>query len=74
MLDQGKTSLPLFLNYGGADKSVFDMNIEEFEQAARDIRKRAMEKAFSKGLPIYTSKEGKLVAEYADGHFEVVEN
>lgn len=50
------------------------MNIEEFEQAAQDIRKRAMEKAFSKGLPIYTSKEGKVVAEYADGHFEVVEN
>jgi hypothetical protein len=74
MLDHGNTSLPLFLNYGGADKSVFDMNIEEFEQAAQDIRKRAMEKAFSKGLPIYNSKGGKVVAEYADGHVEVVES
>ena len=74
MLNQGNTSLPILLNYGGADKSVFDMNMEEFERAAQAIRNRAMEKAFSKGLPIYISKEGKVVAEYADGHFEVVEN
>ncbi len=63
---------PLYLRYGGAKKSTFDMNQEELEQAAQSILRRAKEKAFSKGLPIYFSKDGELMAEYADGRIEVV--
>ena len=63
---------PLYLRYGGAKKSTFDMSSEELEQAAQSILRRAKEKAFSKGLPIYFSKDGKVMAEYADGRIEVV--
>jgi hypothetical protein len=63
---------PLYLRYGGAKKSTFDMNAEELEQAAQSILRRVKEKAFSKGLPIYFSKDGKVMAEYADGRIEVV--
>ncbi len=31
------------------------------------ILRRVKEQAFSKGLPIYYGKDGKVVAEYADG-------
>ena len=48
------------------------MNDEELEQAAQSILRRAKEAAFSKGLPIYFSKEGVLMAEYPNGHIEVV--
>jgi hypothetical protein len=63
---------PLYLRYGGAKKSTFDMSSEELEQAAQSILRRAKEKAFSKGLPIYFGKDGKVMAEYADGRIEVV--
>jgi hypothetical protein len=63
---------PLYLRYGGAKKSTFDMSFEELEQAAQSILRRAKEKAFSKGQPIYYSKDGKVMAEYADGRIEVV--
>ena len=55
-----------------AEKSVFDMNPEEFKKAAESIVRRAKEKAFSKGLPIYYSIEGNLFAEFADGHTEQI--
>jgi hypothetical protein len=70
MSDQPRT--PLYLRYGGAKKSVFDMNPEELEQAAQSILRRAKEQAFSKGLPIYFGKDGKVMAEYPDGRIEVV--
>ena len=63
---------PIFLRYGGARKSTFEMTAEEFEEAANSILRRAKEKAFSKGLPIYFGKDGRVMAEYPDGHIEIV--
>ena len=48
------------------------MNEEELEEAAISILRRAKEKAFSKGSPIYFGKGGKVYAEYSDGHIEEV--
>ncbi|MBN8856162.1 MAG: hypothetical protein BGO55_08330 [Sphingobacteriales bacterium 50-39] len=62
----------LFLRYGGAQKSTFEMNSEELKQAAQSILRRAKEMAFSKGLPIYFHKDGNLMAEFPDGRIEVV--
>ena len=59
---------PILLRYGGAEKSIFEMNEEELEKTAISILRRAKEKAFSKGLPIYSSKDGKVYAEYSDGN------
>lgn len=64
--------VPILLRYGGAKKSSFEMNEEELEQAAASILRRAKEKAFSKGLPIYFSRDGKVYAEYSDGTIEEV--
>ena len=58
---------PVLLNYGGAEKSLDEMNEEEVNTAAKVILNRAKEKAFSKGLPIYYMLSKQLVAEYADG-------
>ena len=69
MTDQ---AAPIFLRYGGAKKSSFEMTKEELDQAAASILQRAKEKAFSKGLPIYFSKGDKVFAEYPDGHIEEV--
>lgn len=69
-----QTTIPVYLRYGGAKKSSFEMTTEELEQAAISILRRAKEKAFSRGLPIYFGKEGKVFAEYADGHIEEVKN
>lgn len=63
---------PILVTYGGAAKSSFDMTPEELDEAARNITRRAKEKAFSKGLPIYTSENGHIYAEYADGRKEIV--
>lgn len=63
---------PILLRYGGAKKSSFDMNREELEQASLSILRRAKERAFSKGLPIYFSKDDILMAEYPDGRIERV--
>jgi hypothetical protein len=48
------------------------MNGEELEAAATSILRRAKEKAFSKGLPIYFSNKDRVYAEYPDGHIEEV--
>jgi len=58
---------PIFLRYGGAEKSVFEMTKEELVQAAESILRRAKEKAFSKGRPIIFGKEGKVYEEWPDG-------
>jgi len=42
------------------------------QQTADSIVRRAKEQAFSKGLPIYFSKGGVLMAEFADGRVEAV--
>ncbi len=64
---------PVYLNYGGAEKSCFEMTADEFKLklASESIVKRAKEKAFSKGSPIYFSKNGITMAEYADGRVEI---
>jgi hypothetical protein len=65
---------PILLRYGGANKSSFEMNEEELESVAISILRRAKEKAFSKGLPIYFSENEKVYAEYPDGNIvEVIE-
>jgi hypothetical protein len=58
---------PVLLNYGGAKKFIADMDADELEEARQSIMRRAREKAFSKGLPIYYRLNGSLVAEYPDG-------
>jgi hypothetical protein len=65
---------PVLLNYGGAKKFVADMDTDELETARQSILQRAREKAFSKGLPIYYSQNGVLVAEFPDGRIEPVTN
>lgn len=62
--------LPLF---GGADKSSFEMTENELKEAAKSIKRKAREKAFSKGLPVYSSKAGDLFIEYPDGKIVIVE-
>lgn len=62
-----KKDKPILLRYGGAQKSVFEMNQEELQEVAVSALKRAKEKAFYKGLPIYYADKGKLLAEYSDG-------
>jgi len=49
-------AVPILLRYGGAEKSIFEMNDEELEKAAISILRRAREKAFSKGLPIIPAR------------------
>ena len=66
------TDSPLFLLYGGAKKSSFEMTADELKAAAQSSLRRAKEKAFSRGLPIYAYKGGQVIAEYADGRTEVV--
>lgn len=69
---QGKGSIqnlqvPVLLNYGGAKKFIAEMDATELETARKSIIRRAREKAFSKGLPVYYRKNGSLVAEFPDG-------
>lgn len=59
--------IPVLLNYGGAPKFIADMDADELETARQSIMRRAREKAFSKGLPIYYRLSGSLVAEFPDG-------
>lgn len=63
---------PIYVRYGGASKSGFEMNQAELEQAAISIRRRAKEKAFSKGLPIIYVENRQLIAEYSNGRNEVL--
>ncbi len=65
--DRIKKYTPILLNYGGARKFISEMNPEELDVARQSILRRAKEKAFFKGLPVYYSRKGKLMAEYADG-------
>jgi len=42
------------------------MTPEEFKEASQSILRRAKEKAFSKGCPIYFGQNGVIMAEYPD--------
>ena len=72
MVEDKSAYEPILVNYGGAKKSVFDMTSEEFKEASENIIRRAKEKAFSKGLPIYIGVDGIVYAEFVDGRREVV--
>jgi hypothetical protein len=56
--------------FGCAKKSSFEMSSEELKEAAEAVLRRAKEKAFSKGLPIYFSRNNVCYAEYPDGRIE----
>jgi hypothetical protein len=58
---------PIFLRYGGAEKDTSEMSQEEFDATASSIRRRAKEKAFSKGRPIVFGRNGKVFEEWPDG-------
>ncbi|HUB61377.1 MAG TPA: hypothetical protein VL978_11775 [Puia sp.] len=58
---------PIFLRYGGAKRSIFEMSKEELDRAAASILRRAKEKAFSKGRPIIFGRDGKVFEEWPDG-------
>ncbi|WP_162852568.1 hypothetical protein [Dinghuibacter silviterrae] len=49
---------PIYLRFGGADKSFAEMNQQEIKKAAESIIRRAKEKAFFKGRPIKKIKRG----------------
>jgi hypothetical protein len=66
------TDKPILLRYGGALKSSFKMNSNELSQAAASILRRAKEKAYYKGLPIYYIENGSIVAEHSSGRKVVV--
>lgn len=63
------TILPLF---GGADKPIEEMNEEERNHAAMQVYQKVREAAFSRGLPVIIKRNGQVVKEFADGHFESV--
>lgn len=62
------------LLYGGAAKFSYEMTPKEYQEAAQRVVNRAKEKAFSRGLPIYYSMDGLVIAEFADKRKFVVEN
>jgi hypothetical protein len=64
---------PILVRYGGAKKFISEMDNEELQQAAESILRRAKEQAFSKGLPIYFSKGGVVLAEFPDGRTETAQ-
>ena len=68
-----KKITPILLNFGGAKKFVTDMTYEELEAASKSILRRAKEKAFSKGLPIYYSRQRILMAGHPDGRVVIVQ-
>jgi len=72
-MDNKNVKLAL-LTYGGTDISSFDMTPDEFKKASESIVSRAKEKAFSKGLPIYYGNNDTVIAEYADGQTEIIED
>jgi hypothetical protein len=59
---------PIFLRFGGAKKTIFEMSEEEVDSAATSILRRAKEKAFSKGRPILFAKDGKVYEEWPNGN------
>jgi hypothetical protein len=67
-----KSVTPILLRYGGAKKSTFEMTEAELKKTAESILQRAKEKSFSKGVPIYFSKEERVFAEYADGQIQEI--
>ena len=66
-MENGSITHGLFLNYGGSEKSSFEMDAVELAEAARQVLARVRERAFSKGIPVYYEENGQIVAEYADG-------
>lgn len=66
------TISPILIRYGGAHKSSFKMSANELSQVAASVLRRAKEKAFYKGLPVFFADKGKVMAEYPDGRIEVV--
>jgi hypothetical protein len=65
---------PILLRYGGASKSSFEMTTEELEELAKSVLRRAKEKAFYRGLPIYYKDSGNIIAEFPDGRKQVIKS
>jgi hypothetical protein len=54
---ENKAYIPILVRYGGANKSVFEMDVRERQEASVSILRRAKEKAFSKRSPDLFWKE-----------------
>jgi hypothetical protein len=68
---QGKVVIqPL---YGGSDKAVRDMSLNELQTISDVLIANVREAAFSRGLPLVYEVAGRVVREYANGRIESVD-
>ncbi|GAA4458833.1 hypothetical protein GCM10023189_31720 [Nibrella saemangeumensis] len=65
-------SKPIMPLYGGATKTIREMNEEDFARIAEAVMAKVKEQAFSRGLPIVYERNGHVIEEYADGRIEIV--
>lgn len=56
-----------FIKKGAMQKDFFQMNEEEKNNWRNTIAEKTKETLFAKGQPLVYKKDGKLIAEYADG-------
>lgn len=57
---------------GSMVKSPFDMTPEELKVWQQELKVKAREYLFSIGQPLVYRKDGRMIAEYADGRIEDV--
>lgn len=57
---------------GTMTKIIAEMTPEEYEAWQIDVNKQARDTLFAKNMPLVHKKDGRVVAEYADGRIEII--
>jgi len=61
-----------FIKKGAMQKDFFQMSEEEKKSWRNTIAEKTKETLFAKGQPLVYQKDGKMIAEYADGRIIVI--
>jgi len=69
---QEPTNIDFALTTGTLKKPIYEMTPEEREEFYRKINLKVRQRLFKIGQPFVYEKEGKVLAEYADGTIKAV--
>ena len=69
---QETANIDFALTMGTLKKPIYEMTIDEREEFYQDIALKTRAYLFSIGQPLVYEKNGKIIAEYADGTFKVI--
>jgi hypothetical protein len=72
-MEKEESNIVAFTGYRGEmTKNIIEMNADELQEWEKEINQKIRKTLFAINMPLVHKKDGKIVAELADGTIEII--